>query len=439
MPEGVIVAAPASGSGKTFVTLGLLRHFSERGVRCGSLKIGPDYIDPGFHASATGRPCYNLDPWAMRPETVGEAVRLAGDGADIVVCEAVMGLFDGAVGDLGSSADVARISGWPVVLLLDAKAQGASVSAVVRGFATHRDDIAIAGVIFNRVGSARHEKILRQAMARDLPKIPVLGCVPSDEATFLPSRHLGLVQAMEHADLSTFIERAGAVVADHVDVAAVRALVRPWRGKTPETRTQPLAPLGQKIAIARDEAFTFTYPLICEGWRRRGAELSFFSPLEDEAPNTDADAVFLPGGYPELHAWRLASAEQFLGGLRDAAARGVVIYGECGGYMVLGRGMVDADGTAHAMAGLLPLGTSFAERRLNLGYRRVKLIAETPLGQVGHRLRGHEFHYATASNEGPGDALFDSVDAHGENRARVGLVNGRVFGSFIHLIDKENR
>jgi cobyrinic acid a,c-diamide synthase len=198
-----------------------------------------------------------------------------------------------------------------------------------------------------------------------------------------------------------------------------------------------LPPLGQRIAVARDDAFLFAYPAVLEGWRRRGAALSFFSPLADESPDPMANAVYLPGGYPELHAGRLAAAGRCLAGLRRAAAAGAAIYGECGGYMLLGETLTDPDGTTHRVAGLLPLETSFAERRLHLGYRRARLLGDTPFGGRGARFRGHEFHYATTVRSGGADPLFDLWDPCGADLTAGGLRRGTVFGSFIHLIDRE--
>jgi len=432
--NGLIIAAPSSGSGKTVVTLGVLAHLKARGVRVASMKSGPDYIDPAFHARATGLACFNADSWAMRASTLMAAAATAGEDADLVVCEGVMGLFDGASATEGSTADIAHRTGWPVVLVVDSRAQGASAAALVKGFDTYRDSVNIAGVIFNRVGSARHQRVIREAMAYAVPHIPVLGMIPMEPGLELPSRHLGLIQAAEHHGLDALMTHAGNVIGQHVDMDALQALAVSWSASG---EVKPLQPLGQKIAVARDEAFAFAYPMVLQGWRNQGAEISFFSPLDDEPPAGDADAVFLPGGYPELHAYRLSSAERFLAGLRDAAGRGAVVYGECGGYMVLGRGMQDADGTTHAMAGLLPLGTSFERRKLSLGYRRLVQIADTPLGAVHTRFRGHEFHYATVTNEGPGAHLFEAQDADGAKLGRMGLVNQNVFGSFIHLIDRE--
>ena len=445
--KGLIIAATASGCGKTTVTLGLLRHLAASGRKVASAKVGPDYIDPAFHAAATGGPCLNLDSWAMRPDTLGGAAAGLGAGAEFIICEGVMGLFDGAfVGkgeNDGSTADLARLTGWPVILVIDARAQAASAAAVLKGFQGFRPGVDIAGVVFNRVGGERHGAILRRASADAVPGVPVLGCLPRQDGLALPERHLGLVQAGEHPDLEGFLENARTLIAEHLDVESLLALARPLGlggppgGPPGDGATPPLAPLGQRIAVAADDAFAFSYPLVIEGWRRAGAEIVAFSPLADHAPDADADAVYLPGGYPELHAGRLAAAGGFLGGLRRAAARGAAVYGECGGYMVLGKGLMDADGTRHAMAGLLALETSFKEPKLHLGYRRAATLEAGPLGAAGAAFRGHEFHYTGVTREGPGQALFRAADAEGRDLGDVGLMDGTVAGSFIHLIDRE--
>lgn len=434
MAPGLIVAAPASGSGKTLLTLGLLRLLARRGLKVASAKVGPDYIDPAFHHAATGRPCPNLDPWAMRPGTLAGIV--SGLEGDVVVAEGVMGLFDGAdapAGEpAGSTADLAAATGWPVVLVADCRAMAASAAALVAGFARFRPDVAVTGVVLNRVGSERHARMASQAIAAALPDVAVLGALPKLEDLVVPSRHLGLVQACEHPDLPAFLDAAADAVERHLDVDALLRLARPCRLAAAEPAL-PLPPLGARIAVARDEAFAFAYPTLLEGWRRAGAELSFFSPLADQAP--EGDAVYLPGGYPELHAARLAGNRTFLDGLRAAAARGAFLWGECGGYMVLGRTLTDAQGNVHAMAGLLGLDTSFARRRRQLGYRRARLLAETPLGPVGQTFRGHEFHFATVTAE-DGPPLFACADAAYAALPPSGLVEGRVAGSFVHLIDR---
>ena len=437
MSGGIIIAAPASGSGKTVLTLGILCHLKRSGHRIVSAKTGPDYIDPSYHAAASGAPCLNLDPWAMRRGTIaGLATQLERDG-EHVLCEGVMGLFDGAgLAGVGSTAELAALTGWPVVLVVDAHGQAGSAAALVRGFASHRSDVTLAGVIFNRVGGARHRAMLEAALARALPAMRVFGAVPRHDALVLPERHLGLVPASEHRALSDFLERAADHVAGHIDVAALREHARPTTLAAGMERVRPLPPLGRHIAVARDAAFAFIYPTTLAGWREDGATLSFFSPLADEPPATDADAIYLPGGYPELHAGRIAGNSTFLAGLRAAAMRGVAIYGECGGYMVLGEALIDAGGERHAMAGLLPLVTSFAARRPHLGYRAMTLAADAPLGRAGTAYRGHEFHYASIVSEGDAAPLFEAEDADGAPLGRIGLRAGTVMGSFLHLVDQ---
>jgi cobyrinic acid a,c-diamide synthase len=438
MSAGLVIAAPASGGGKTVVTLALLQCLAARGMRVAAAKAGPDYIDGAFHKAASGLPCRNLDLWAMRPATFAGEVATLEAAAELVLCEGAMGLFDGTgdTGEEGSTAALAGATGWPVLLVVDARGQGASVAALVAGFARHSAATTLAGGILNRVGSARHAALLRAALARHLPDLAVVGVVPKHPALALPERHLGLVQAGEHEDLAGFLEAAAAVVGAAVDLDRLTGLARP-SGLARAPAEPPLPPLGQRIAVARDAAFAFAYPATLAGWRRAGAALSFFSPLADEAPAPDADAVYLPGGYPELHAGRLAANARFHEGLRRAARDGAFVYGECGGYMALGQGLVDADGARHAMAGLLPLETSFAARRLHLGYRRACVAAATPLGPAGARFRGHEFHYAATLSERGAAPLFEASDPSGVTLGPSGLVRGPVAGSFLHLIDRQ--
>jgi cobyrinic acid a,c-diamide synthase len=438
--RGLILAAPASGSGKTLITAGLLRHLRRRGVRVAAAKAGPDYIDPTFHAAASGRSCINLDVWAMRPATIAGLVGSLEADAELVLCEGVMGLFDGTGPDgaTGSTAALAHRTGWPVVLVVDARGQGASAAALIGGFARHDPALPLAGIVFNRVAGPRHRAMLETALARHLPGLPCLGAVPQQAGLALPERHLGLVPASETTAAEAVIERAAAAVESAIDIDRLIGLARA-SSLGCAVPTVLLPPLGQRIALARDEAFLFAYPAVLDSWRRAGAELSFFSPLIDEPPDPQADAVYLPGGYPELHAGRLAAAGRFLAGLRDAAVAGKAIYGECGGYMVLGEGLTDAGGREHRMAGLLPLMTSFAERRLHLGYRALRVLRDGPLGAKGTRFRGHEFHYATTVSASADGALFDATDPWGTDLGPTGLRRGSVAGSFIHLIDREDR
>lgn len=436
MSGGLILAAPASASGKTTLTLALLRHFRRGGMRIASAKSGPDYIDTAFHSAASGTPCLNLDAWAMRRETIAALVAALEREAELVLCEGAMGLFDGAgSAGRGSTGDLAALTGWPVVLVVDVAGQAGSAAALLRGFMSHRPDVQVKGVIFNRVGGPRHAAMLENSVRTALPELPILGHVPRVAELALPERHLGLVQASEHPDLDGFLDRAAALVSAALDLERLLGLARK-SSLAALPPAQPLPPLGRRIAVARDVAFAFAYPAMLAGWRSAGAELLMFSPLADQAPDASADAVFLPGGYPELHAGKIAASKRFLTGVRDAAGRGAAIYGECGGYMVLGQGLIDAAGVRHAMAGLLPLETSFAERRRELGYRHARLAAAGPLGAAGAAFRGHEFHYATIVDEGAAPPLFAAADADGADLGAAGRIQGRVMGSFMHLVDR---
>ena len=436
MSGGLILGAPASGSGKTTLTLALLRHLRKSGRRIASAKAGPDYIDSAFHAAASATPCFNLDAWAMRRETIAALVAGLERQAELVLCEGAMGLFDGAGNaGLGSTGDLAALTGWPVVLVVDVSGQSGSAAALLRGFLSHRSDVPVKGVIFNRVGGPRHAAMLENSVRTALPDLPILGHVPRHPELALPERHLGLVQAAEHPDLDGFLDRAAERVAASIDLERLVGLARP-SSLAALPAAPPLPVLGRRIAVARDTAFAFIYPAMLGGWTSAGASLSFFSPLADEAPSAEADAVFLPGGYPELHARTIAGSRRFLAGLASAAERDVPIYGECGGYMVLGRGLVDAAGARHVMAGLLPLETSFAERRRQLGYREVRLAEAGPLGAAGACFRGHEFHYATVVEEGEGGPLFAAADADGAPLGGAGRRRGSVMGSFLHLVDR---
>ena len=427
--SGLLIAAPASGSGKTTVTLGLARALADSGLGLVSGKAGPDYIDPAFHAAASRKACLNYDPWAMRRDLIrANAAEQAGTG-DFLLVEAMMGLFDAAADGTGAPADLAATLGLPVVLVVDCSRMSHSIAALVQGYRDYRSDIHVAGVILNKVGSSRHEVMLRGAL--EASGIEIFGVLERDPLLALPERHLGLVQAGEHGMLENFISHAAAVVTRCCKLDRLVAIAGRGRSQ-PENAVPRLPPLGQRMAIARDVAFAFSYEHLLMGWRMAGANLSFFSPLANEAPVADSDAVYLPGGYPELHGAALANADVFRLGMQDAARRGARIYGECGGYMALGEALVAADGSHYEMLGLLPLVTSFAERRRHLGYRRV-----TPLAGSGFSapMTAHEFHYSTVASEGEAERLFAVTDAIGDDLGEAGLRRGNVSGSYMHLID----
>jgi cobyrinic acid a,c-diamide synthase len=428
MSRGLIVGAARSGAGKTTVTLGLIAALRRRGLAVRTAKSGPDYIDPAFHAAASGHAGTNLDSWAMPPGLLGAL--LPADG-DFLVIESAMGLFDGVAappGRSGSAADLAARFGLPVLLVLDISGQAQTAAAIARGFQLHDPAVTIAGVILNRVASERHRRSAADAIAAI--GLPVFGAIPRDASLSLPERHLGLVQAGEHPALMAHIDRLADLVERHLDLDAILAAGHPLGPRAPGSAGR-VAPPGQRVALARDAVFSFIYPHILLGWRAAGAEILPFSPLADEPPPPHADAVWLPGGYPELHAGRLSEARRFRDGLgRFAETRPV--HGECGGYMVLGTGLIDAEGRQHAMTGLLGHSTSFAKRKLNLGYRSAILTDDGAA-----RVRGHEFHYTTLAEPG-GDAPFAALfDAAGTPLGPTGGRRGPVSGSFFHVIATE--
>ena len=370
-----------------------------------------------------------LDGWAFGDEALAAYAACAPN--EVRIIEGAMGLFDGPVGPTndardpvpGSTAHLASILNLPVILVLDARRMGQSAAAIVSGLGHWAGDVDVAGVILNRVASPRHAAMLQPGIERICP---VLAVLPEDPRLAMPSRHLGLVQSSETDGLEAFLDGAADILDNHCDLDRLHALSRP----IPDGRlASRLIPLGQHIAVARDVAFSFAYPHMLSEWRNAGAELSFFSPLADEAPVPHCDAVFLPGGYPELHAGALAAGTRFLPGLRNAAAHGALVYGECGGFMVLGDVLIDADGTAHEMAGLLSLQTSFAKRERHLGYRSLMPLG----GPWDESLAAHEFHYSTVvAAKGP--ALFKATDAAGSELPDMGLIEGSVMGSYAHVI-----
>ena len=431
--RGLLISAPSSGTGKTTVMLGLLRALAEDGLAVQPFKSGPDYIDPAFHRAASGRASYNIDTWAMDDGLLSAISAKAAD-ADICIAEGSMGLYDGVAtrgqSGFGTSAETAKRMSWPVVLVLDVGGQAQSAAATALGFRNYMPDLPFAGVILNRVASPRHERLTRLGMER--AGLPVLGVLPRRGDLTLPERHLGLIQAVEHPDLEAAIAGYAQFLRDHVDLEAIKAAAS---GK-PIVSGGPLpTPPAQRIALAQDAAFSFTYPHLLEGWRAAGAEILPFSPLADQAPDASADLVWLPGGYPELHAGKLAAADRFRKGLRSHAETRPV-HGECGGYMALGETLIDKAGTAHRMAGLLGLVTSYEKRKFHLGYRRAVLKSPLPGHAEGAALRGHEFHYSTILEQ-PDAPLADVFDADGNPVPETGSWRGTVSGTFFHLITGE--
>ncbi len=435
----LLIAAPASGSGKTTVTLGLLAALHRRGLAVAPFKVGPDYIDPGHHAAACGRTSRNLDGWMCGEERVRESFARGCEGADLAVIEGVMGLFDGAAGerDEGSSAEIARWLDAEIVLVVDARSQARSVAALVKGFVEFDPRLRFAGVVLNRVGSQRHEDLLRAALASvpDLP--PLLGCLPREDRVALPERHLGLVTAedgeTDYAPLAELVET-------RLDLD--RLLESRGQVWTLDTRVQcpdltPLTPAPVKgpgltpqvrIGVARDRAFCFCYPENLELLAQAGAELVFFSPLADAELPGGLDGLYLPGGYPELHGEKLAANASLLAELRRMAATGLPIYAECGGFMLLSEGI---DG--YPMAGIFPARARMLARRQALGYREVTLEADGPLGPAGSVARGHAFHYSTLAMPPQVRRDYRLARRDGVDLGAEGYRVGNVLGSYVHL------
>jgi len=424
---GLMVAGLSSGSGKTLISLGLMRALKNRGVDIRGAKAGPDYIDPGFHRVALGHDSVNLDPYAMSPSLLSALA--AYQGGDFLLIEGVMGVHDGGK---ASSSHLAAMLGIPVVLVMDISGQAETVAAVAAGIKTslNRIGVTLAGVIFNRCRSQRHRDMAASALADT--GIILLGAIMEDKGMSVPSRHLGLVQAEDLDGIETIIHTAAKVMAAEVDLEKIIAAGQPLRQVDEGASNKAIAipPPGQRVAVARDRAFGFAYAHLLAGWHRAGAEIFPFSPLADEALPTGCDFVFLPGGYPELHLPELAAASRFMESLRQMAIENIPIYGECGGYMVLGQAIIDADGETVPMAGLLDCETSFAHRRLSLGYRQIEALADIPLPP---RATAHEFHYTTAISE-KGTPAFAARDRDGRDLGTMGLVKGSVFGSYAHLI-----
>ena len=429
--RGLAITAAASGAGKTLITLGLLAALKARGASVSAAKTGPDYIDAAFHAVALGgEVSVNLDAFAMGEALIRQLAHR--QKTDTLIIEGAMGVADGGK---ASTATLANILGVPMVLIMDARGVAETAAMIAAGLdrmlKTHFANTGIAGVIVNHCRSPRHLDMIRDAMGA--LEMPLLGGLPSAEALTIPSRHLGLVQASEllkHGNLAGIIAEAQAQMEVHIDLDRLLALATPLAPPPTNSMITPMQPPAQRIAIAQDAAFAFAYPHLLDGWRQGGAEILPFSPLADEAPDASADMVYLPGGYPELHLDRLAANQNWQESLRVLAKKSVFIYGECGGYMVLGKAIIGQDGVRVPMLGLLDVITSFAETKLHLGYRQLECRANVPLPRHAF---GHEFHYTTCIEQ-QGDNLFTARDKNGKDLGALGSVRGNVCGSYAHLI-----
>lgn len=433
MTRGLVVAGVASGVGKTTLTLGLLEAYRRRGLRVQAFKVGPDFIDPGLHEAVTGRPSYNLDGWMCGREHVARTVAWRSTGADLVLIEGVMGCFDGAdaTGEEGSTAQIARWLALPIVLVIDASAQSRSAAAVVLGFETFDTRLRVAAVVANRVGGPVHGRWIGEAISAVCRAVPV-GAVPRDAELVLGERHLGLVTAREGVLTVERRDRLATAIEAAVDLDRLLELAAPLPtsvGVPHDVATRVRA----RIGVARDQAFQFYYAENLDLLRADGAELVEWSPLVDvDLP--DVDGLYLGGGYPELHAGRLAANVPLLKSLRRFSESGRPVYAECGGLMVLAEEIEDLEGVRHAMAGVLPARVTMLPRRLTLGYREITLAATTPLGAAGASARGHEFHASTLE-EVPA-RVTRAYRVHGapqESPRPEGYLIGATLLSYVHL------
>jgi len=425
--RGFLIAAPSSGSGKTTITLGLLRLFARRGMEVQPFKCGPDYLDTMLHAMAasTGeasRPGLNLDTFMTSKAHVHSLFARHAASADISVVEGVMGLFDGAERAQGSSAEIAALLGLPVIMVIDASKMAYTAAPILYGFKHFDPSVKVAGVIFNRVGSPSHYSYLETA-AKDVGVEP-LGYLPRNSDITISERHLGLNTSAEY-DREKLID----AMADHVgQTVNIERLLEVAQIELPEV--EPIHPVAKKpdkvIAVARDEAFNFIYHANIEALKRYG-QVRFFSPIHDrELP--EADLVYLAGGYPELHAEALAANADMRNAIAEWCRNGGATYAECGGLMYLGQTLTLADGATHPMCGVLDLDTTMQEARLTLGYRKVY-----PAGTDGVELRGHEFHYSRISRQGEIDSVAEIRNARDQEVPTSLFRVGNTIASYLHL------
>lgn len=428
----LVIAAPMSGSGKTTIVAALIAAFTARGLRVAPFKVGPDYIDPTYHARAARRVCSNLDAWMLPPERVRDLFVYRAQDADLALVEGVMGLFDGFSGndDAGSTAHIARLLDAPVLLVLDASAMARSAAAIVLGMRDFDSRVRIAGVILNRVGSAKHANIVKEAIESS-SAIPVVGYVTRDDAVNLPERHLGLIPTNEPGRWNAWLETARAKISSTVNLEQILQLARAASPLADVEQIYKFAPQHAVIAVARDEAFGFLYEDNLDLLRAAGAEIIFFSPLRDSTLPPGAQALYLAGGFPEIYAAELAANVAMRAKIRLAFYAGMPIYAECGGLMYLTEEIIDQQNAAHAMVGILP-GRSEMTERLTLGYRTVRAVCDSWLWRAGEVMRGHEFHYSVWQNRRAEITAPYQVLTDDSPRAE-GAQIGNLIASYVHL------
>lgn len=420
----LVVAGTHSGAGKTSVATGLMAALRARGLEVAPAKVGPDFIDPGYHELATGRPGRNLDAWMCGPDLMAPLAGRAAEGADVLLVEGVMGLFDGAAdGTPSSTADIAALLDAPVVLVVDCSSQAASVAALVHGFATFDPRIRLAGVILNKVASDSHEQMVRAATATSPSSVPVLGALHRDERLSWRDRHLGLVPVAERPDeVAAALGLLADLVIERCDLDAVLALARSAAPMEVSPVPMPRVVGSARIAVAGGKAFTFSYPDNVEALAAAGADIVPFDPLVDEALPNDIDALLIGGGFPEIMVEQLAADDPLRADVRARIDDGLVVWAECGGLLWLAASL---DG--HPMIGAVAADAAMTDS-LTLGYRSAVQQADTPLGPAGTELRGHEFHYTSIEPSG------DALSLAGRTGATVGgFASERMLASYLHV------
>jgi len=433
-PARLVIAGTRSGDGKTTVATGLMSALRAAGMRVSGHKVGPDYIDPSYHAAATGRPGRNLDPWLTSENLIAPLFLHGAEGADISLIEGVMGLFDGTAGrgDFASTAHVARLLDAPIVLVVSAAGAGRSIAATVHGFARYDPAVRVAGVVLNQVSSPRHEQILREALAET--RIPVIGVLPAEAVLHTPSRHLGLVPAAERsADVRDWLPALTAIVGEHLDLELITAIAsgapqltaQPWspsfRAET-EATTNGHSGAPARVAIAAGPAFTFGYAEHRELLAAAGADVAEFDPLADATLPDGTDALVVGGGFPEVYAAELAANETLRSDVRRRAGAGMPVVAECAGLLWLARVL---DG--HPQCGVLP-ATAHMSPKLTLGYREAVAVTPSPLAAAGTVIRAHEFHRTSvqpAQGESPAWRLRDGSEH--------GWATAALLASYLHV------
>jgi cobyrinic acid a,c-diamide synthase len=432
--RGVLIAGVASGVGKTTIATGLMAALVARGLRVQGFKVGPDYIDPTYHAQATGRPSRNLDTWLLPPDTVRALFHRAMATADVAVVEGVMGLYDGrhGAGDQASTAEIARLLDLPVLLVLDASRQARSAAATVLGFQQFDPRVRLAGVIVNRVASATHLATTREAIETSTG-LPVVGALRCDAALAVPERYLGLVPRFENPSRREFLDRAAAVVAEGLDLPALMALAErlsPARPGDGQPFPDAACVARARLAVARDRAFGFYYADALDLLAALGVELVEFSPLAHDGLPAGCDGLYLGGGFPELFAAELAANTPLLQQLAGEARAGLPIYAECGGLMYLSRAITDAGGHRHPLAGVIPTEVTLRGARLTLGYREAVATRDSVLLRAGEAVRGHEFHYSRLERADSASAAYRVAARQPPDE---GYASGNVLASYLHL------